>query len=257
MKTVSLIVIFALTTLSFVKADVICKKNGKKQTVKKLTADAKGTIQYSAGKFKMKLKKSEYLWAWVKNPKDIKALNKKFKKKQYKDVVTGYEKAAVKYKYLGWDVFCLYKQAYALNKLGNTSKAISILKPLYSKKIKNPKKEKVLMQAFVLLADIYIKTNQEASATPILARLAQAKNNDLVAESYIKRGDILRKQGKREDAVLAYLTVGNNAVKSKLAPVGLRKAANTLKELNDTRADKYIKKLKTNYAKSKEIGKLK
>lgn len=232
--------------------------DGKKMPVASLSADANGVLTFKKGKFQQKIKPDKYLYAWTPKPAGVLAADKSLKKKDYAQAVKAYEAAMKTVKFIGWDIYCMYRQAYAQGKSGDNAAAIATLKPLVDYKLKNPAKEKDLMRALKMLGQLYISTGDFTAAEAVLAKLGNARDDDTAAYALLKRGDILAEQGKKKDAVVMYMQVALLFPKgNKERPEALLKTANTLKDMNDARAKTWGDLLKKDYPKSSLVKDLK
>lgn len=220
----------------------------KKIIADTISADAKGTLSYKASGFGQKIKPGAYLYARVPKPTAVSKAYKKIKSKKYGDAVKAFDKAYNKYRYIGWDVYCIYYSAYALNKLGKKAEAIAKINKLTALPKDRAKLSKY-MDAQKLLAELYIATSQFEKAQGALKVLGTARSPSIAAFANNKQGDILAKKGKNKDALLMYLrtVLLFNKSNKKERPEALKK---TIKILKSDRDNKYLifeKMLKTDY----------
>ncbi len=208
-----------------------------------------GDLEYVSGasKIKSKIQKGKYKWAWVPKPKEVSEADAALKGGKFKDAADKYKKAFESYRILGWDVYCIVKEAECLAKNDQKPDAIKRLAELKGYKLVNPKQEDDLMEAFKLLSTLYIETGDSASAEPLLEEMGKSKEEDIAAFAFNRRGDILYKQGNKKDAVIMYLQTALLFPKSSARPEALLKTANTLGEMKDPRGVKFAEMLKSEY----------
>lgn len=220
----------------------------KKITADKITSDSKGVLTYSASGFSQKMKPNGYIYARIPKPTEIFKAFSKLKSKKYADAAKYFESAYKKYRYLGWNVYCIYYEAYALEKLGKKAEAIVKIKKL-DETPKDKTKMRRYMEAKKLLADLYIAENKFEPAQEVLKELGGAQDPAIAAFANNKQGDILAKKGKNKDALLMYLrtVLLFDKHNKKERPEALAK---TVKLLKDSKNNKYLvfeKMLKADY----------
>jgi predicted negative regulator of RcsB-dependent stress response len=220
----------------------------KKIVADKVTSDSRGVLSYTASGFSQKIKPGAYLYARIPKPKAVSKAFSRLKSRKYADAAKAFEKAYKDYRYVGWDVYCIYYGAYALEKAGKKAEAIARLN-LLKKQPKDKTKINKYMEAKKLLAELYITDSKFPEAQKVLKELGAAPGEDIPAFANVKQGDILLKQGKRKDALLMYLRTVLLFDKSnkKERPEALKK---TVEILKGDRNNKYLvfeKILKTDY----------
>ncbi len=253
MKKTFIALVSLILTAQFVKAEpgMIAKKDGKKINCEILNVDAVGTIEYEENKFKSKAKPGDYLYAKVsKVPTDYANAEKLAKAGNYQNAVSALDAVyASKYRFLGYELPCLYWKAFCLEKLGKDADAVKILKDIQSAGQPADKTlDSLYYDSKKLLASIYVKQNKYDDAYPILTELGNSSNDSLAAYSFNMRGEILNKQGKKKEAVLKYM------ITALLFPKNVPERADSLvnivailKEQNDNRAIKFEEMLKADY----------
>jgi len=217
--------------------------------VDEIKALPSGDLEYVSGpsKIKSKIQKGKYKWAWIPKPKEVSDADADLKGGKLQAAADKYKKAFEAYKILGWDVYCAAKEAECLAGLNQKPEAIKRLVEFKSYKPANPKLDDDLMDAFKLLAVLYIETGDDASASPLLDEMGKSKDEDIAAFSFNKKGDIFNKQGNKKDAVLLYLQTALLFPKSSARPEALLKTANILAEMKDPRGAKFAEMLKSEY----------
>lgn len=224
------------------------KTKTKTITADKITSDSKGVLTYTASGFSQKIKPGDYEYARIPKPKEVNNAFNKLKSKKYDETVKEFEKAYQDYRYLGWDVYCIYYGAYALDKDGKKAEAIAMINRL-TEMPEDRSKLPQYMEAKKLLAELYIEQSKFNEAQDVLKELGTAQSSAIAAFANVKQGDILLKKGKRKDALLMYLRTvllfdKNN---KKERPEALQK---TVEILKGDRNNKYLvfeKMLKTDY----------
>lgn len=229
----------------------IYKKDGKQVKADVIIdVDSSGTITYKEGNFTSKLKTGEYTIVHLsKTPQEIADAEKKVKDEKYEDAIEDFKKLYTsKYKFLGYDMTCLYWEAFCLDKLNKKGEAIEVLKKFDELEAHDKKQESEFFNAKRLLAGIYIDQNKFDSAYPVLTQLGNTEDDNLAAYSFNARGEILKKQDKKKDAVLMFMRTALLFPKKNTERAeSLVNIANLLKEMNDNRGSKFAELLKKDY----------
>lgn len=226
---------------------VIMESSKTEKKVVAITPLPNGDLQFSDGKFQTVMKKGKYIWAWIPKPKEIQSADSAFAAKKYAEAATSFRALGKKYKNVGWDVYCIYKEAESLIEDKKVKEAIAVLEQLNNYKVVNPRVEGALMQANKLLVDSYIATKQDAKSLPVLNKLLLSPNDEIAAFGYLKKGDLLSSKGEKMDATLCYMQASILFPKSKLRPEALYKAAQTMRDQKDARAQNFEETLKKDY----------
>lgn len=249
-KTILIMASLVLSSI-FANAEqgMIVKKDGKRIQCDIINVDATGTIEYSEDNFKSKLKPGEYIFAKVAKAPDAYTNGEKLAKAgKYDEAIAAFDNIlSSKYKFLGYEIPSLYWKAFCLEKLNRLDDAVKILSLM--QKPADKSLEKDFFSGKKLLASIYIKQNKNDLAFPILTELGNSNDDSLAAFSFNARGEILKLQGKKKDAVLKYM------ITALLFPKNLPERAESLKniiallkEMNDTgRASKFEEMLKADF----------
>jgi predicted negative regulator of RcsB-dependent stress response len=241
--------VFSFTFISYGKDRPFIQTKTKKILAERITSDTKGRLTYKVKTLQMKLKPEEYIYARVPMPREITSALRKLQSKQYTDAANGLKQAYDKYRFLGWDVFCLYYIGAAYEKAGKIDMAVKELEKI-KEFPKDPSKKKDYYSAKKLLATLYIKKSEYEKAEKTLSAIGEADYSDIFAFVNNSRGDIFKKQGKKKDAMLMYLrtvmlcTKENN---KKERPEALVKVIEILKEDNNNRHLDFEKILKADY----------
>ncbi len=253
-KTILAVTLFTAMTCSVFSAPAKCfivKKGGKKEYYDKIIGDGIGVLQLKKGKVTHKIKPGAYIYAYTSMPLDIKKATAAFKAKKYSESAAMLEKCYPKYKFVGWDVYCLYLGAKALYAGGNKNGAISTLSKITKKPV-NPSSLRYYMPSQKLLATLYVETDNSSKAEKILKILLASNDNAIVAFGYNQYGDLLLKKGGSsnvKDAKLMYLSTALlfDAKNKKERPEALLKIIKLLKSEKNNKALEFEKKLRADY----------
>ena len=228
-------------------------------TPDEISSDSSGNLSYTEeGKYKRTIKRKDYIYAWIPRPADIKAADELAKEKD-SSAAREYAALAVKYKHLGWEIYCLRMEAQSLYDAGKKDDAGKILAPLAKQNSESAEKDETdILEAQKLLAAIFMEKKDYKNADELLSELIKSSNDDFAAAALNAKGDIFAAKGDKKEAALMYLQTAllfPSAAQER--PAALMKLANTLKELNDKRSAIFADKLKKEYPKSPFIKDLK
>ena len=242
--------IFALilcgTVAVFAGDKGIIKTKSKLIKAESITANSSGVLTFKSGGATQQIKPGKYIYARIVKPKFISNADKKLSSNQYGPAIEAYNKAYDKYKYLGWDVYCLYKKAYAQARMKKNKEAIATLKKI--KRPLDPEMKKIYNKSKELLTDLNIKTGNLTEASREMKSVGRSSNPRVIAKSNNKQGDILLKNGKRKEALLMYLrTVLLIDKKVKERKIALNKVIKILKDDGNIQYKKFEKILKKDY----------
>lgn len=227
----------------------VVTKQGKKIQYDKISSDAKGKLTLKSNKgISQVMKPGTYQFAWIPRPTAITSALKKLRGKKYADAAKAFDKCYSTYRHVGYDVDCIFYSAWALNKLGKKAEAIAKINKLTSRP-KDPNKMKKYMEAKKLLADLYIDESKFGPAEGVLKELSGASDPAISAWANIKAGDILKKKGKRKDALLMYMRTAllYDKKNKKERPEALKKIIEILKEDKNNKYLEFEKISKTDY----------
>ena len=256
--TLAVLTSLSAITLSAVEISIE-KKEGAPIKAEYVSSDASGDITYKEEKFTLKIKANDYKFARIaKIPDELAAADKKLADQKFQDALTDYKNLYNTYRYVGYDVYCIYRESACLDKLGKKEDALARLKTLDSYQSPDPQKKADLSEVKKLQATLLIDLNKLDDANKVLSELGNSDDDNLAAFSFNARGDILLKQGKKKEAVLKYMIpalIFN--VQNKERPRALCQVANILKELSDNRSAKFSDMLKKDYPDSPFIKELK
>ena len=255
-KSVSVIILSAVFTCNIFAASkaFIMKKSGKKEYYDQITSDDRGVLKLRKGKITQKLNPGSYIYAYVSMPVGIKKATSAYKSKKYSDAAGLFEKCYSKYKFLGWDVYCCYVGAKALQAAGKNSDAISMLTKITKVPV-NPNSRKYYMPAKKLLATLYFEASSFDKAKRILESMAESNDDSAVMFANNLLGDIFAKQGKPKDAKLEYMKTALlfDHRNKKERPEAFVKIIKMLRAEKNNKALEFEKKLRADYPGSKYL----
>jgi len=220
----------------------IVRNDKKRMVVNQLTADAKGKLSYKTGRITAGMKPGEYIYARIPAPKELRDASSKYRAKKYKDAVTAFEDAYKKYRYLGWNTYCVYYAAKSLDALGKKNDALTEIRKLMAPPA-DPESESFYLKAKQLEASILIEQGETKDAEIILKELAKGNDTESAMFANNAKGDILTNQGKESEALFFYM---RNVIlftpdNSKESQKGLARTVEILKAQNDPRAEEFEK----------------
>ncbi|HBC85639.1 MAG TPA: hypothetical protein DCZ94_01665 [Lentisphaeria bacterium] len=256
--TLAALFLFGAVTLQAVEV-LVEKKEGQARG-EYVSSDPNGDIALKQdNKFTIKIKAADYKYARLaKTPDEILAADKKFDAQKYAEAMADYKNLYNAYKFVGFDVYCIYKESACLEKLGKKADALARLKIMDTYQCLDPKKLPDFFDCKKLQATLLIDTGKFDEAFKVLTDLGNSNDDNLAAFSFIARGDILSKQGKKKEAVLKYMVPALIFPQQNTErPKALLLVANTLKEMNDNRSTKFAEILKKEYADSPQVKELK
>jgi len=237
----------------------ISKKDGTVVKGAFVKADPNGDIWIKQGQVQQKLKAVDYSHARLKEkPKEVSDAEKLLAAKDFQKAVAAFADAYEKFRFVGYDVFCILGEANAFVSQGKKTEAIARLKALDGYELLDEEKASEFYEARKLLATLFIDDSKFDDAMKILSELGQSNDDDIAAFGFNSRGSILLKQGKKKDAVLMYLrTALLFPTENKERPLALLQVANILKEMQDNRGAIFAEMLKTEYPGNPLIAQLK
>lgn len=257
---------FSLSAQSKAQHSIIVTKDGREIKAEKISLGKKGDYRYNevGDKVTKSFRKSEVKWAWVPKPKTVRDADAKFKEGKFAEAASAYKEAGNEYKDLGWEVYCLFGEAKALDKSGKEADALTILEELLTYKKVNPKNEEQLMDSYKYLVQKYLDNKEFDKALPVAATLSESANDNVACDAFMTRGNILAAKaevtGSKEDlksAALAYFQAALLFPDGKSNAAALLAAYNTLTKAKDARAEKFAELLKQKHPNSSEAKQLK
>ncbi len=265
------LLIFAVAAMLAAPAGLSAQKAYYVKDGKKVTADEielKGdNYLVKIGAAQRPVKSADVSYVWIPKPEDVAAADAKAAGGAYDDAAAAYAAAAEKYKKLGWEVYCLTGQAEALKKAGKTQDAIALLERLQMKQAPNPDDQALLAKASLSLGQIYLAAKQYDKAIAFVTARTSSADANAASAAYLLRGDIftrkaMEKSGQEQkkelkDAAMAYFAAALLFEKTGTRPLALFRSYETLKKLNDARAEEFAKILREKYPNNEYTKQLK
>jgi tetratricopeptide (TPR) repeat protein len=173
--------------------------------------------------------------------------------RQYDAAIPILEDLAVRYKRLQWDARARELLANAYFAKTDFKKAAQVMGDL----MENTPREQITTEQFGLYWTALMGAQMTAVLKKQLNEAIGGDSKTLAALAIVRRGDLNRADGKREDAVLDYLrAVLMYEEAREVHPEALFKAIQVLDEMRDPRADELKKKLLSLYPNSPFARKL-
>ena len=260
MKTLLLLLILGTAgALSAAEECRIVTSDGKTIKTSAITARANGDLEYVSpeSNLKIRISKGRFRYAWIPKPSGITEADAKYTAGDYKNAAELYLKAYLNYRLLGWDLYCLRMEAKALDKIGLRNEALKKLEELRNTRIQNPEQETDYLRAMNDLAELYLLQDNSKEAEKLLDKVIRSKNDELSSGAFLKKGDLLRKNGDEKEALIHYFQVVMLFPKSSRRPEAIFKTWQLLTAMKDTRAQKFADQLRKEYPNDPYAGKLK
>ena len=253
------LLVFGVSVAAISQEISIFKKDGSSLRGIFVKADPNGDIWLKQGQVQQKLKAVDYSYARLKDkPKEISDAEKLANSKDYAKAAAAFAEAFEKYRFVGYDVLCIYGEANALASQDKKDAAIARLKMLDGYELLDEEKTTEFYEARKLLASLLIDQSKFDDAMKILGELGQSNDSDIATFGFNSRANILLKQGKKKEALLMYFrTALLFPVENKERPFALLQIANILKEMQDNRGAIFAEMLKTEYPGNPLIAQLK
>lgn len=248
-KSMTSLVLFSALCISIhAQKGYVIDKNGKKMVYDSITSDAKGVLTVKKGRVGRKMNPRDYKFARVDMPSDVRKAYDELKNKNYAKAASLFKKLFPSYKYLGWDIFCIYAGAQAYDAQKADRDTISLLENLGDFPI-DPAKITYYERGMKLLAKLYAESGNETKTTNILKILAKSSDDSIAPFCNNLRGDLLMKQGKSKDAKLMYMRTAllYDKTNKKERPDALKKIIDILKKEKNNKALEFEKMLNKDY----------
>lgn len=251
-----LLLVFSLSAYGGITASVYLK-NGRELEVSELDADSSGNLTFVLDGEKYLL--PERMWDYVKMPKPelVETADKMLANKQYREAADVFKVLAEKYKYQGWHMYCLMKSAEALQHLNQPLELLPLLESAVAQKPRGSETEiEARVNMNFMLAELYMKLGKISKAEALFDEVTGADDDILAAKSYNAKGDILRRRGEKQRALLVYMRpviMFSHGVKSR--EYSLAQVVQLLRENKDERQSIYLEMLKNEYPDSEHIKK--
>lgn len=189
----------------------------------------------------------------ITKPADFDKAVQAFTAKQYDVAIPILEDLVTKYNRLEWDAKSRELLANACFAKGDFKKAVQVMGDL----IEKTPKSQITDEQYVIYWKALTGASMNAVLKTSLKEAIAGESKSLAALATIKRGDVYKSEGARDDAILDYLRVALMFGEAPEAhPEALYKAAQLLDEARDPRADDLRKKLVSMYPDSVYAKKL-
>lgn len=167
--------------------------------------------------------------------------------KQYEAAIPLLEDIATRYRRLQWDAKAREVLANAYFAKNDYKKAVQVMRDL----MQGTAKSQITDDQYVTYWNALMGAQMTAMLKKDIADAIAGDSKTLATLAMIKRGDVNKAEGKREDAVLDYLRAALMFDEAQdLQPEALFKGAQLLDELRDPRAEELRKRLVSKYPSS-------
>ena len=212
MKMVRNISIVLVSVIMFISASsltaegpFIVKKDGKKIMAKSILADSNGVLTIKTGSMTTKLKPRAYRYARIPMPAEVKTAGGKYKAKRYADATRAFDLAYKKYRYLGWDAYCVYYAAKSFEHLKKRAELLKRVQLLPDVQPSDPDKVVFWLKAKQLEATVLIEDKKLEEAGKVLDAIAKGTDQSSAMFANNAKGDILTSQGNESEALFMYM----------------------------------------------------
>ena len=252
MKSIPAIILLLLSGISHASNNKECTvffKNGDRIHVDSVSFNPDGSVSFTNAGVKRLIPSELFDFAQTPKPSEIAAADELLQKHQYPAAAKAFSLAADNPAHPDWTIYCLFNQADAIHKSGQASQALPILAKIAGTHVKGPDNELLAHARSALLrANILAASGKDQEAVALLPSLLSNHNDDLAAEAFNLHAEILFKQGKTREALLAYMrpTIlfdrGVNARKTALSRI-----CEILASMNDPREKTFADILNREY----------
>ena len=250
--------IFAMAAVLSLSAEQIVKVTGKKDVLKvqQLTVNPDGSLSYVLDGKKQTLPANTYDYARIPKPREIIEAEKVLRNKDFVKAEKLFQIAFGKYHRLGWGVYCITKRAEALDGANRLKDAIAFLEQLKNYTSFDPEVNGDIRKARMLYVDLLIKAGNLKQAGLIAEAMLSEKDDDSVFFALERKGDIALLKKEKKTAVRNYIQAVFLFLKHPDRPAVLYKVTVLLKEMKDSRWEKFAELLKKQYSDSPYAKKL-
>jgi len=246
--------VIGISALAHGAADEPCirLKNGDMLTVKRITADADGNLEFVDGTGLFLLARSAYDYALIPCPAELVAAEKLLSEHRFEPALATLNGLEKKYGYLGWRNCCIYNRMRALSGLARNAEAVAAGETLRRDE-KDDREEagseaQYRWRGLRLLADLYIRQDAKDKAMKLFEELSSCGDDEIAADAYNCRADLLLADKKTDEALLLYLrsvVMFERGVTRR--EYALRQVVKLLRERNDKSAEKFVAMLAKEY----------
>lgn len=229
-----------------------------------------GDFSYSpqGSNISVTLKKRDVKYAWIPKPEDISGADKALAEGRFDDAAKRYATAEAKFGPLGWDFYCIWKQAEAQKGAGKLNEAIQSLERLKGATVVNPMSQQIFVDASKALGGAYIEAKRYDDAIRYAEAMTDFEDESAACSSYILRGDIYKaramdpaaKSDRKKDldaAARAYFQAALLFKDIPERPLALFRSWEIMKLRNDARGEQFAKELRAKYPENEYTKKLK
>ena len=170
--------------LSAKEESVIRTLDNRDMKVSSIRALPDGSLEYTMadGKIKSTMPRGKYIYAWIPKPKEIAAADILLEANVPDKAAAAYRAAYEKYKLLGWDVYCIYRESEALARLGRRIEAVRKLDQLKDYKLINTRLGPLLVAVKRLNAQLNIDLGKYDSALALLNEMTMGTDDSAFSE---------------------------------------------------------------------------
>ncbi len=214
--------------------------------------DAEGDLEFEDKDGKFILSRRFYDYAVTAFPDDVVAADKLFESKQTVKAIDSFTELAKKYRYLGWEYYCLYKRMQGLIELNRDREALDAGETLRDGENVASQEQHYFWLCRNLMIDIYLKQGKSDKALMLLREQQQCQDWDIAAGAYNRQGDILLEQQHVDEALLQYMrpvVMFDREVAGR--EYSLRQVVKLFKERKDKRGELFATMLDKEYPESK------
>ena len=255
-----LIAVLVITVPLLVMADsgVVMLRDSAPLEAKTISADQSGNLYCFDGTRQIIVPVMLYSYVRMPKPETLKQAESKLELGKYAEAEKMFREAAVKYEFLGWKAFCVSGLAKSLLKQGRQDAAVVEIEKIVNDEIDDPDFiQWQYMEAFRLLAPVYLQKNQNEKVVIVLEKMVGAQQGEYIVFAYNALGDLSLKQGDANAAVQQYLRAVISADKSVPARAeSIYKLAELLKKSKKDAYKIYYEMLRKEYPKSDLINKI-
>lgn len=251
MKKIFAALFSILSLAAFCEDSVICTLDGRSLKVESLAALPDSSLEYTlpGSKVRTKIARGQYLYARIPKPAEIEKADAFLKNGSFAQAAASYRLAYDKYKLLGWDLYCIGHESEALAGLGEKQAALKKLEPMKNFELLDQTRRPHLNYVQRLRASLCVELGKYKEAEPVLNSMAAGTDASNAAFAFIRKGDILRRNGKLREASQMYLQASLLFPDVPECPEALAHLYTVLKELKDSNAEKFAGILRSEYPK--------
>ena len=175
--------------------------NGKRRACEDIKADAAGNLSMKDGASTLNLKRGQYRYVISPKPENVENLERAYSTGNHKAVLANAGKLFDTYKFLGWGGQIVSIEAMSKLATGDAAGALKSVQMASSPELVGPHVDAVNKAKISAL----IALDRGGEAVPALQKLKASKDENLAAFAFLADGQILEKEGRQQEAVLAYL----------------------------------------------------